>query len=147
MLISTSQTSEENFKEVRRGIQSTAAEIGEIRDGVTSIQQQANTIQASTSSISSTLVTGLEIMQSCQHYYLSKLEERTEVLPELIENLLDRKIDGLLLNSQRIRVHHTVAMQNSVGGIIFGVPNANLGQGSIIPDEIDWKTKSSASRL
>lgn len=80
VLISTFQTKQADFEEVRSDIQSTAAEIDGIRQGVTSIQQQTDTIQVSTSQISSTLAKGFENLETHQQNCLLKLSAQFEEL-------------------------------------------------------------------
>lgn len=140
-MISTSQTREEEFEEVRHGIQNAAAEVGEIR---ASIQQQTNIIQASTFNISSTL----ETMQCYQQNHLPELKDLIETLPERIDKRLDLRFDELLLNSQLNKFQSAIAMQkNPVSRIMLGTSNAKFNQGSIFPSEVDRDTKSSASCL
>ena len=116
ILITTSHAREEEFKDARHEIQNTTAEIGEIRDVVTSIQQQTQFIQASTSSHRSTVET-LENLQRYQEDHLPKLKNHIETLPEVIEELLDRKFNELLLNAQLTGSQRIVAMPNSVSRI------------------------------
>lgn len=103
-MISTSQTRGEEFNEARHEIHSTATEVRGIRDGVTSIQQQADIIQASNANIN------------------SKLDDQMEILKELFGKFLEdhsRANKGLVPNSELAGSQNTTAMQNSVSGDNF----------------------------
>ena len=128
-MISTSQTRNEEFEEARYDIHSTATEVRGIRDGVTSIQQQTDIVRASTSSISSTLVTGFENLQLFQQNHLLKLNDRVETLTELLKQSLEDQFQGnkrLLLNPEPIRSQSTAAVQKNVRAMIFRLSIANI---------------------
>lgn len=118
-MISTTRTRNDEFEEVRHGIQSTAAEVGGVHDGVKSIQRQTDIIQASTSQISSTLVTGFKNLEIHQQNHLLELNERVGTLTELIKKISQDQSSankGLPLYSELPESQRTIAMQNFVSG-------------------------------